>query len=167
MAELDRRSTPWPLIAVAMAYALALAVVLFWPTHVDGDGGFIRFDPVLDLIAGLGIPAWASYPWVEFAANAALFAPLGVLWVAAARAPRFRRIASAALIGAVVSIGAEVVQHVFIGERTTDPRDVVANTIGSASGALAAVLVVRSVGRRRAARAARAARRSGLGLADP
>jgi glycopeptide antibiotics resistance protein len=160
MAELARRSMPWPLIAVAMAYAVALAAVLFWPTHVDGDGGFVRFDPILDLIAALGIPAWASYPWVEFAANAALFAPLGILWVAAAQAPRFRRIASAALIGAVVSIGAEVVQHAFIGDRTTDPRDVVANAIGSALGALVAVLVARSVRRRREAR------RSGRGTVD-
>jgi hypothetical protein len=54
--------------------------VLFWPVHVDGRGGLFRFDPVLDLLGRFGIPAWASYPFVEFAANAALFLPLGVLW---------------------------------------------------------------------------------------
>ena len=136
------------LVASAVAYAAALAVVLFWPTHVDGEGGFVRFDPILDAIALLGIPAWASYPWVEAAANAALFAPLGVLWAWAARGPGYRRVVTAGLLGAVVSVGAELVQHVLLEERTTDPRDVLANTIGSALGALTAVVVTRAIARR-------------------
>lgn len=134
------------LAAVAAVYAVALAIVLFWPSHVDGDGGFVRFDPVLDALAALGIPAWASYPWLEFAANTALFVPLGVLWAAAARTPRLRRAASAALIGAGVSIAAELGQRILlVDERTTDPRDVVANTLGSVLGAVATVLVMRAL----------------------
>lgn len=135
---LRRRSA---LAAIAAAYAVALAIVLFWPSPVDGDGGFVRFDPLLDALAALGIPAWASYPWVEFAANTALFVPLGVLWAAAARTPRLRRAASAALIGAGVSIAAELGQRFLLDERTTDLRDVVANTLGSVFGALVGVLV--------------------------
>jgi len=148
------------LAAVAAAYAVALAIVLFWPSHVDGEGGFVRFDPVLDALAALGVPAWASYPWVEFAANTALFVPLGVLW-AAAGTLRLVRAASAALIGAGVSIVAELGQRVLTDERTTDARDVVANTLGSALGALATVLVLRALS------AGSSARRSGSRPAPP
>ena len=165
MDALDRRSAPGDpyvvaeaqgqalprrrrlLRAIAAAYAVALAVVLFWPSHVDGEGGFVRFDPLLDALAALGIPAWASYPWVEFAANSALFVPLGVLWASAARTPRLRRAASAALIGAAVSIAVELGQRFLLDERTTDPRDVIANTLGSVLGVLATVLLLGAQGR--------------------
>ncbi|MFD4422577.1 VanZ family protein [Agromyces sp. NPDC058484] len=132
-------------------YALALGVVLFWPTHVDGEGGFVRFDLIVDALGLLGAPAWAAYQWVEFAANMVLFAPLGVLWAAAARRLRYRGIATAALIGAAVSIGAEALQFLAIADRTTDARDIVANTAGAALGALIAVVTVRAVQRRRSA----------------
>ena len=135
------------LLAASVAlYAAALAVVLFWPVHVDGRGGLFRFDPVLDLLGRFSIPAWASYPFVEFAANAALFLPLGVLWsLAADRWPILLRILTAGLLAAAISIGAELVQGAFMADRTMDPRDVVANTLGALIGAIAAVLVVRVV----------------------
>jgi glycopeptide antibiotics resistance protein len=133
------------LIAAATAYASALVVVLLWPTHVDGEGGFIRFEPILDVLSALGIPAWASYPWVEFAANVALFVPLGMLCVAA-RAPRLRWIATATVLAAAISIGAEALQHLVVPDRTTDARDVVANVAGAALGALAVISIARRVG---------------------
>jgi glycopeptide antibiotics resistance protein len=134
------------LIVAAAIYASALAVVLLWPVHIDGEGGFIRFEPILDVLSALGIPAWASYPWVEFAANVALFVPLGILWLAAARVPRFRRIASATVLAAAISIGAEALQHLVVPDRTTDARDVVANVSGAALGALAMVSIARRLG---------------------
>jgi glycopeptide antibiotics resistance protein len=139
------RRNRW-LIVVAAIYASALVVVLLWPAHVDGEGGFIRFEPILDVLSALGIPAWASYPWLEFAANVALFVPLGILWVAAARDARFRRIAAATVLAAAISIGAEALQHLVVPDRTTDARDVVANVSGAALGALAMVSIARRVG---------------------
>lgn len=182
MDALDRRSAPGDpyvvavaqaralprrrrlLTAIAAAYAVALAVVLFWPSHVDGEGGFVRFDPLLDALAALGIPAWASYPWVEFAANSALFVPLGVLWASAARTPRLRRAASAALIGAAVSIAVELGQRFLLDERTTDPRDVIANTLGSVLGVLATVLLLHA--QRRQLRPTRSAAWSSASMAS-
>jgi len=66
-----------------------------------------------------------------------------------------------ALIGAGVSIVAELGQRVLTDERTTDARDVVANTLGSALGALATVLVLRALS------AGSSARRSGSRPAPP
>ena len=103
------RGRRW-LAAAAALYAAAVAIVLFWPVHVDGDGGLFRFDPVLDLLGRFGIPAWASYSALEFVSNAALFLPLGVLWALAGRVSRYRRVVTAGLLAAVVSIGAELVQ---------------------------------------------------------
>jgi len=145
------RERRW-LAAAAVLYAAAVATVLFWPVHVDGVGGLFRFDPVLDLLGRFGIPAWASYSMLEFGSNAALFLPLGVLWALAVdRWPAVLRILTAGLLAAAISIGAELVQGAFIADRTMDPRDVVANSLGALIGAIAVVLVVRGVRRARRA----------------
>jgi glycopeptide antibiotics resistance protein len=134
----------------AALYVAVLAIVLSWPVHVDGRGGLFRFDPLLHLLARFGIPAWASYPFLEFTANAVLFVPLGVLW--ALIVDRWRaalRIVTAALLGATISVIAELAQGFLMAERTMDARDVVANGIGSAVGAIATVLVMHGVRRPR------------------
>jgi glycopeptide antibiotics resistance protein len=137
----------------AALYVAALAIVLSWPVHVDGPGGLFRFEPVLHLLARFGIPPWASYPFVEFAANAALFLPLGVLW--ALVVDRWRavlRVVTAGLLGATISVVAELGQGLLATGRTIDPRDVVANGIGATVGAIATVLVMHAVRRRSAGR---------------
>jgi glycopeptide antibiotics resistance protein len=138
------------LAASAALYVAVLAIVLSWPVHVDGRGGLFRFDPLLHLLARFGIPAWASYPFLEFTANAVLFVPLGVLW--ALIVDRWRaalRIVTAALLGATISVIAELAQGFLMAERTMDARDVVANGIGAAVGAIATVLVMHGVRRPR------------------
>ena len=146
-ANAGPRGRRW-LAAAAALYAAAVAIMLFWPVHVDGEGGLFRFDPVLHLLGRFGIPAWASYSILEFVSNAALFLPLGVLWTLAAdRWPAVLRVVTAGLLAAAISIAAEVVQGAFLADRTMDPRDVVANTLGAVTGALATVLVVRALPR--------------------
>ncbi|MBT2518495.1 VanZ family protein [Streptomyces sp. ISL-90] len=144
----------WWLVACAVAYAAALGIVLLWPVHVDGEGGLFPSRPILTFLEGFGIPAWASYPWVEFGANATLFAPLGALWVAAARDPRARDVATAAAVGAAVSVAAEAAQGLFISARTVDARDVLANAVGAVLGAVAIVALDRALGRQGVAAAA-------------
>ncbi|RZS68062.1 VanZ like protein [Agromyces ramosus] len=135
--------------AGAVAYAAALAIVLLWPVHVDGEGGLFRFDPILNLLARFGIPIWASYPIVEFVGNAALFLPLGVLWALATdRWPAVLRILSAGVLATLISAGAETVQGRLLSDRTMDPRDILANAVGAAVGAFATVLAVRAARRR-------------------
>ena len=142
------RGRGW-LAAGAVAYATALAIVLLWPVHVDGEGGLFRFDPILNLLARFGIPIWASYPIVEFVGNAALFLPLGVLWALATdRWPAILRILTAGVLATLISAGAETVQGRLLADRTMDPRDILANAVGAAIGATATVLAVRAVRRR-------------------
>lgn len=129
---------------VAAVYAVALAVVLFWPVHVDGEGGLIRIEWLVGAIGDLGVPIGLSYALVESFLNMVLFFPLGALWVASFRWPRPRSIATAAGLGLGVSVVAEAVQLYFLPERTVDVRDVLSNTAGAALGALTAVLLARA-----------------------
>ena len=134
------RWRPW-LIVAAMVYAAFLAVVLFWPVHVDGPGGFVRPDMMLDLLARLRFPQWARYLLVESASNVVLFVPLGALWAAWAPERRVGRVLTATALGAAVSLGAETVQQLLLPDRTFDLRDVVANTLGAALGAITVVVI--------------------------
>ncbi|WP_232496936.1 VanZ family protein [Agromyces humatus] len=133
------------LAAAAVLYAFALSIVLFWPVHVDGDGGLIRFDGVLGWLGGLGVSPEAGYPLVESVANGVLFLPFGLLVaLAAERWHPVLRVATAAGLALGFSIAAETAQGLFLPDRTVDPRDVVANTAGAAIGALVPVLVTRA-----------------------
>ncbi len=133
----------WVLV-VTVLYSILLGVVLFWPVHVDGEGGL--FDPaaLLGLLGSWGFPASLRYPLVESAGNTLMFLPLGALWIAWVRRPRWRSVVAAMVIALAVSLAAEIVQARYLPDRTFDPRDMVANTIGAGLGAAIALLAVRS-----------------------
>ena len=138
-----RRRRRW-VLAVAAVYAVGLAFVLFWPVHVDGEGGLIEVHWLVGALAVSGVPIGLRYALVESFLNMVLFFPLGALWVASFRWPRPRSIATAAALGLGVSVVAEAVQLYFLPERTVDVRDVISNTAGAALGALTAVLLARA-----------------------
>lgn len=133
---MSRWTRPWAAWGLG-AYLLALAGVLLSPLSpealVSWTTALVRDD--------LG---WSSLRqgWVEFAANVALFAPLGFLVTALVR--RLWAGVGAALL---VSAAAEAVQVLLPG-RSASPRDVLANVVGAAIGALLAVLVLRRLRRR-------------------
>jgi glycopeptide antibiotics resistance protein len=129
------------LVVLTVVYAAVLAGVLFWPVHVDGEGGLLRFDVALEFLARLGVPQWARYLLVETASNVVLFVPLGALWAAWAPERRVRRVLTATGLGGAVSLCAETVQQVLLPDRTFDLRDVAANTLGAALGAIAVVAI--------------------------
>ena len=52
------------------------------------------------------------------------------------------RVVTAGVLGATISVVAELGQGLLMADRTMDPRDVVANGIGATIGAIGAVLVV-------------------------
>ena len=126
----------------ATVYLAGLSVVLFWPVHVDGDGGLIRFDALLGWLGSIGINAAVRYPLVESVANGLLFVPFGLLVaLAAERWHPVLRIITAGSLALGFSIAAETAQGMFLPERTVDPRDVVANTAGAVVGALVPIVV--------------------------
>lgn len=113
-----------------IAYAIVVAVIVFWPEHVDkGMGSFLR--TVMHYIP-LVTPRR-----VEFGSNILLFVPLGILL--AILMPRRRYLV--APIGFVVTLTIESVQGVLLGGRTASVSDLIANTAGTCIGLLAIEVV--------------------------
>lgn len=119
-------------IYVLTAYAVALAVILLSPlsyssiVHALGD---LARD-------GLSL-GWVRDGMVEMGANIALFMPLGLLLTLSTARPWV-----GAAWGLVVSACAELAQ-VLIPGRVTSLRDLFANTLGAAIGALVGWLITR------------------------
>ncbi|OUZ12123.1 hypothetical protein BHE97_02710 [Aeromicrobium sp. PE09-221] len=127
-----------PLLAGAV-YLAVLALVAWWPTHVDAGLGVVDWRVTRGLATVLGISAGSAYAVIEVSANVALFVPFGVL-VAWWGGWAWWRVA---IIGALVSTVIEAVQAVAPLDRTASVGDVLANTAGAALGALVARWVLR------------------------
>ncbi|MEA9999680.1 VanZ family protein [Cryobacterium sp. RTS3] len=125
-------------IALAVVYVVALALIAFWPVPVDRniDG------PLLHLINWLhqhGAPGWFRYSTVEFGANIVLFIPVGVFIVVLAGA---RRWWWAILVGFAASCTIELCQLLFLSSRFATLNDVIANTSGAVVGALLGLVLL-------------------------
>ena len=121
------RLTTWSRRAVALfvATVVIVAVLLLWPQHVDG--WFATWVRSLAIDWRLQI---AIYEGVQALANVVLFIPVGLFaswWL-----PRWWM---AIVLGFVLSSGFELAQALVPG-RTSDPWDVVWNTLGGAVGAV-------------------------------
>jgi VanZ family protein len=113
------------------AYLLGILIVTLTPTPVDRphEGTLSR---VIEEMHGRGLGGWVGYTQLEFAGNVLLFLPAGFLaalllprrdwWLAAVLAPAF-----SALL--------ECAQAVFLPDRVSSVRDVLANGAGGAAGA--------------------------------
>lgn len=120
----------WLLVVIL---AVVLLTVL-WPSRPVGDeqtsleGWFAEAHT-------RGLPAWIGFGLVEFAANVLMFVPLGALGVLAR--PPFRPAVLVACC-AVLSVAVELAQWLLIPARTSDYRDVAANTRGAIVGVVIA-----------------------------
>jgi len=123
---------------LGVAYLLALALIAFWPAPVDrGVHG-----PLVSLLAALqrhGAPGWLTYNFVEFAANIALFVPVGLLGVILVGA---RLWWFAIFAGFAASFCIEFGQLVFLPARFATVNDIIANTFGAGVGAALALVVI-------------------------
>ena len=124
-----------PALLAALAYLLIVGAVTLGPAPWRTRPAVEGYD-VLSLSTWLSSGTWSTGRPQEFLANILLFVPLGILLRLAF--PRATW-AGAVLIGGAISMGIEVLQ--MWGSRVSDPRDVVANTIGTFVGALIAAAV--------------------------
>jgi len=130
-------------LILAVAYLFALACIAFWPTPVDRPiSGTLT--QVIGWLHEHGMPWYIGYNKIEFAANIALFAPLGYV-IASAWARKWWHVA---LIGGSVSFLMELGQALLLPARYASALDILANTLGAALGAGILVVVHRLPTRR-------------------
>ena len=155
---MTRRSAPFAVLAAM--YLGVVGLITLGPTPWRTRGPLGDYD-VLSLATWLDPETWSRTVSVEFVANILLFVPLGLLLRLAL--PRVTWL-GAVLLGGAVSVVVEVLQ--MATTRISDPRDVVANTLGALGGALLGAIVSGIVGlvrgpRRRGADAERRLSRTG------
>ncbi len=124
------------LSAVTALYLGAVAWLTLGPQPI----GVVRAGGVFELLAVFRrhtATAWITYPAVEFAANAAMFVPIGVFFLLLVGRHRWWM---AALFGIALSASIEFAQ-LFLPGRVSDVRDLVSNSIGAFAGVLVALLL--------------------------
>jgi len=97
---------------------------------------------------------WITFNMIEFAANVAMFVPIGLFFVLLLGR---RQWWLAIVLGVVLTLGIEFAQQ-GIANRVSDPRDLVANSIGAVIGTLLALVLTAAKARRIRVAAARSPR---------
>jgi glycopeptide antibiotics resistance protein len=135
-----RSGLPWLAIGAVIAVVVVI-VLLVWPTQVDG--ALVALIEAIYSLFGTG--SWkGTIRLAQFLANVALFVPLALIVGVATR-----RWWLGLVIGIATSVGSEFVQRALPG-RDASLEDVLANSLGSAIGA---VLALAAVSRQRAHKA--------------
>lgn len=120
-------------------YAIGLALIVWLPASIAGRVTGIAFRIARYASENFGIALSTSYTVFEFLANIALFVPFGLLLAAAwPRTSPWMVI----LIGYAVSATIELVQT-LLPSRYPTLSDVIANTLGTIIGCVAARLALR------------------------
>ncbi len=142
-----------PLLSVVtFAYLGFVGWVTLSPQLPLGDGtdGFVW--TVLSLLDRLPGTRWIDYADVEFAANIAMFFPVGMFFVLLLGRGKWWL---AMLLGFALSVAIELAQLFVFTTRVADIRDVASNSSGAVVGALT-VLILTAAKARELKRAARA-----------
>ncbi|THG32341.1 VanZ family protein [Naasia lichenicola] len=119
----------------------------------DGTDGVVwRVLRALDEFPGA---RWLDYSDVEFAANIAMFAPIGMFFVLLFGRARWWL---AMLLSVALSCAIELAQLLFFTTRVADVRDIVSNSTGAIVGAV--VVLILTAGKARQLRREATARRN-------
>jgi glycopeptide antibiotics resistance protein len=133
-----------PLLAVfTVGYLAIVAWVTLGPQPITASGSHLLFR-ALRFFGNHELTHWITYSRIEFTANIAMFVPIGLLF---ALVLGRRRWWLASLIGVAMTIAIELSQLGIPG-RVSDPRDVLANSVGSVLGVLLALAVTAPAARR-------------------
>ena len=121
-------------VVLLALYGLGVLTVLMWPTPVDSSmSSSLKNFFAWCAAHGMG---WVTYRRLEFAANIALFVPLGFLLTLASRRLKWWHVIGGAALASMV---AEITQALARPERFATASDVVANTLGAALGLVVAL----------------------------
>ncbi len=126
-----------PFLAIlSVGYLAVVALMTLGPQPLGPSGQNVLWR----MLAALGhhqLTDWVTYDRVEFLANIAMFVPFGLLFVLLF-GPRFWWLA--VLSGIATTVAIELAQRGISG-RVSDPRDVLANSLGAVIGVLFALVV--------------------------
>ncbi|CAN7329378.1 VanZ family protein [Microbacterium sp. LjRoot45] len=127
-------------VVLAVLSGVYLWAVAWMTLRVRPYGSDISYalDRLLAWFAERPSTAWITFDRVEFAANVAMFVPLGVfavLWFGV------RGWWTAPLLGLLASGVIEAAQALFLDSRVADVRDLAANTLGAIVGMLLMLLL--------------------------
>jgi len=143
MTYADDRKPARSRLRVGLATVLFVIYLVFvmWVTlspSLDGIGVNSVAQRVLSVLHRVGVPESFGYMELEFVANIGMFIPLGFLlglalpgwgwWLALLILPAY-------------SMGIEWAQGEFLGDRVSDVRDIVSNSIGAWIGTIMAAFI--------------------------
>lgn len=124
------------LTAVTFVYLGVVGFITLVPQpQNEGSDWFVW--ALLRFFSRHSLTNWISYSLLEFWSNVAMFIPVGLFFLLLLGR---RRWWLAILLGVVLTCGIEFAQ-LFIPSRVSDPRDIVANSLGAFIGVMAALVV--------------------------
>jgi len=132
-----------PILSLATFAYLAL---VGWLTlsPVSGTNQFGFLWDLADFFERHRSTEWITFNVIEFTANIAMFVPIGLFFVLLLGR---RQWWLAILLGVILTLGIELAQQ-NIANRVSDPRDLVANSIGAVIGTLLALVLTAAKARR-------------------
>jgi glycopeptide antibiotics resistance protein len=130
------------LTVLTFAYLALVGWITLSPLSTIEQGSLLwRLAALLDRIPGAD---WFTFSRLEFLANVAMFVPVGLFFVLLLGRSRWWL---AILLGVAMTAGIELAQK-WIAGRVSDPRDVVANSLGAVIGTLLALVLTAGKARR-------------------
>jgi glycopeptide antibiotics resistance protein len=137
------------LTVVTFAYLGLVGVVTLAPMPEHGRESIIW--RIVEVFSRYRMTQWLDFATVEFIANVAMFVPLGLFFLLLLGRGRWWL---AILFGIALTVVIEFVQQA-LPSRVSDPRDLVANSIGATLGVLVALVMTAAKARRLRAQRAR------------
>lgn len=123
------------LVLLTVGYLVVIGLMTLGPQPVTATSSRILFR-LLRFFGDHSSTHWITYDRVEFSANIVMFVPVGVLFLLILGR---RRWWLATLIGVALTVTIELSQRGIAG-RVSDPRDILANSVGAFIGVLIALL---------------------------
>ncbi len=133
------------LTVVTFVYLGVVGWITLGPQPFD-EGSDSLVWRLLHLLGRFPLTDWVSYSFLEFWANVAMFVPVGLFFVLLLGR---RRWWLAIVLGVLLTCAIEFVQ-MFLPDRVSDPRDILANSVGALVGVVVAVIVTWPAAMRRA-----------------